>query len=330
MTELALQVDQTRAEGLIGASDAAAILGMDRYKSPLSVWRRLRGEPEDERPAFVREAADWGQILEPVVRGKYALLTRSTVYVPTTSTVLDGWLRCTPDGYVFEKSPSPGTFESAMAVTGADGLVQVKTASAYLRDAWSEGVPPAYEVQVRTEMLVTGLPWCDVVCLVGGQTFVGPIRIHRDEKAEAAILRDLRAFWHRVQDGVEPDIDGSAAWRAYASSHMRPTKVDLQADAGTLAILEQWKATRKQLGALKEREDAIKTSILVRLAGAGANRLVSSFGNVSTYPVKARVDWRKYAMSLGGTEDGSEAFRPDQAPTWAVRAPKGFGDDDGE
>ena len=36
--------DQTRAGGaLIGASDAAAALGLDSYRSPLSVWRRLRG-----------------------------------------------------------------------------------------------------------------------------------------------------------------------------------------------------------------------------------------------------------------------------------------------
>ena len=106
---VALAVDQTRIEGLVGASDAPAILGLDKWRPPIAVWRRLRGMPEDEAPAALREAAELGQILEPIVRGRYALKTNTRILVPRESVAMerDGarWLRCTPDGYVSSFTP---------------------------------------------------------------------------------------------------------------------------------------------------------------------------------------------------------------------------------
>ena len=62
MNNIALAVDQTRAEGFIGASDAACALGLSQYKAPITLWRELRGEEvNDNRPAYVNEAAEFGQ-----------------------------------------------------------------------------------------------------------------------------------------------------------------------------------------------------------------------------------------------------------------------------
>jgi predicted phage-related endonuclease len=336
MSEIALPVHQTRAEGLLGASDAAAALGLDRYRPPIALWRKLRGLPtNDERPAFVQEAAEWGQALEPIIRGKYALEHNVGIGVPDESVVRDGWLRATPDGYVWALGSygkiggpvgieKPGTFEwNYPTAYGAQGLLQVKTASAYLKDAWADGVPPNYEIQVRVEMAVTGLPWCDVSCLIGGQTRV-TYRIERDSKYEEPILRDLRAFWELVQSGKEPSVDGSAAWREYATQGMRPTPVVMEADEETEAIVANWLTAKRSIKALKESESEYKTKLLLRLSAAGATKLRSRHGLIPAYQTGAKAKWKEYAISLGGAAKIPENYKGAKG-SWTLKAP---GDED--
>lgn len=325
---LILPVEQTRAEGCIGASDAAAVLGLDKYRSPLSVWRGLRGEPRSERPQFVQDAAKFGQLLEPIIRGLYAQQTKSAVYVPKASAVLDDWLRCTPDGYVFCDSAIPGTSECERQPEGADGLLQVKTASAYKADEWADGrVPPAYEVQVRVEMAVTGLPWCDLVCLIGGQRMTAPVRIVRDEKLEHNILTALWVFWQKVQTGEEPDVDGSDSWREYASARMRKSDVELIADEDTNRLIGQLREFRRAEQAAKGGRDLINNELLLRMSAAGATKIASEHGRVTAYKTGASTRWKEYALSLGGAAKPPAEFVR-ESTTWAVRAPKEFGEDD--
>ena len=60
---LAPTVDMTRAEWLearrngIGGSDAAAIAGLNRWRSPVAVWLDKTGQIVPEEPG---EAAYWG------------------------------------------------------------------------------------------------------------------------------------------------------------------------------------------------------------------------------------------------------------------------------
>ncbi len=350
MTDIALHVDQTRSTGTLGASAAAAALGLDQYTPPILLWRKLRGLPvNDDKPAFVQEAAEWGQLIEPLLRGKYALERTAIVHVPESSLVLDGWLSCTPDGIV-TPAPEPhlaGTYHGpssysiehgglladdgtaaarariAAITSGTAGMWQGKTCSMYKRDEWATGVPEAYEVQVRVEMAVCKLPWSDVTCLIGGQQRV-TYRVERDLKIEHAIVTDLRAFWESVQSGVEPDVDGSSAWREYASSKMRPSSVAIVADDSIDALLANWSTARKNRKALEEIEEQHKTALLLKLSAAGATAIESArFGRLSAYKAGARTDWKGVAASLG-CKVAPDAFKK-PGTTWTIRAP---GDED--
>lgn len=364
MSDIAVHVDQTRDDTLLGASEAAAVLGLDKFKSPMSVWLAKRaaraGEPPppENKPAFVAEAAEWGQALEPVIRGKYALETRSRVLVPGTSIVRDGnilnhedcFMRCTPDGLVSDVGVAVGggyvdTFKHLDADnlrTGfgeVAGLLQVKTCSAYKADEWADGVPPAYEVQVRVEMAVCDLPWCDVVCLIGGQKYAGPFRVHRDLKIEANILRDLRKFWQLVLDGTPPDVDGSEAWSEYASSRMTYTKVSIPADDDCRAYLAELRMARMERKRALKQESELKNKILLRLGAAGATVLDGGdLGKVTAYPNPARMDYKSYAAmleriirGLGKEVDEDEIARHKKPGSgWALRTPKSWSADDGD
>jgi predicted phage-related endonuclease len=336
-----VQVDQRRDDNCLGASEAAGVLGLDKYNPPIKIWRRHRGlDVEDTMPARVSEAIEWGHLHEPIVRGKYALMTRSVVEVPSQSSVLDGWLRCTPDGIVFDfgRSRDPGCHDDEILPGPPEdrqGLVQCKTADAYLEHEWDEGPPPRYEVQVRVEMAVMGLPWCDLICLVGGNRLKGPFRVERDLIIEARILADLRAFWSLVKSGTEPTIDHTDAWRLHIAEKMKPSKLVVQADVDTTAILADMRAARIALASAKMRADRLNNELLLRMSAAGTQVVESSLGRFSAYRAGAGMDWKGYAEHLEGELGArvSEAGRADfkrASTTWAIRVPRGFtaGDDE--
>lgn len=364
VASIAVPVAQTRDDTLLGASEAAAVLGLDKYRSPMSVWLAKRaaraGErlaPED-RPDFVREAAEWGQVLEPVIRGKYALTTGRMVYVPQQSIATpplgarDGlpdsaWLRCTPDGFVIGgANPANGHSLVEECVGGfvpadAVGLLQVKTCSAYKADEWTDGVPPAYEVQVRVEMAVCQLPWCDVVCLVGGQRYVGPFRIHRDVNIESNILTDLRAFWQHVLDGTPPPVDASEAWHRHASSQMKHgSKLAIEADDDCRAFLVELRQARIERKRAEKQETELKNQILLRLGAASATVLDGGdLGKISAFPNPARMDWKGYAEylehefraampgSIGELVTRRDRFKGTSSG-WQIRTPRDWSDEE--
>ena len=57
----------------IGASDIAALLGMNRYTSPYELYLEKRGElPDIPRGDFLERAARWGHLHEPLLAAEFS------------------------------------------------------------------------------------------------------------------------------------------------------------------------------------------------------------------------------------------------------------------
>lgn len=285
---LALPVDQQREESMLGASESGAVLGLDKYSSPMKIWRRHRGLPVNDDG---NEAADWGVLLEPVVRGKYALRQQRTVFVPTRSFTLEGWLRATPDGIVPDV-PDEQPFVEAMpdwfdmrARAHECVALSVKTCSAYLAEDWIGGPPAKHEVQSRVEMAVLDLDAADVVCLCGGQRYLGPFRIERDAVIERSILTRLRDFWAMVQEGREPTVDDSDAWRLHVSEKLgKAPPLEAVATEAQREIVARWRAARLARKAAERGEESVKNELLLNLSQTGATKLdAGELGKPSAY-----------------------------------------------
>lgn len=308
---LALPVDQQRDESMLGASEAGAVLGLDRYSSAMKVWRKHRGLPVNDDG---NEAAEWGILQEPIIRGKYALMRRVRVWVPTCSFTLDGWLRATPDGLPQDPTPiSPHGAEvesfdpnevdevgdgNAAYVRfhisqGDIGGLSVKTCSAYLAEDWIGGPPAKHEVQARVEMAVIDLPWVDVVCLIGGQKLVGPFRIERDAAIERSILTRLRDFWTMVQDGRELTVDDSDAWRLHVSEKLgKAPALEVVATEAQRELVARWRERRKARKQAERDEESVKNEILLNLSQTGATKLdAGELGKPSAYRVAKTGTW---------------------------------------
>jgi len=188
----------------IGGSDVAGILGMSRFTSPLGVYLDKLGEIEDDGAS---EAAEWGNLLEPVIAAKFAREHPTDLDVRPSPGVLAHpdrpWQIVNVDRLLAPDVDAE-----------PDGVLEVKTANQWLAGDWdpdAEQIPAPALLQVHHEMAVTGATYAWLAALIGGQHFV-QFRVDRDEEMVERLAELEGRFWHdHVLARVPPPIDGSTA-----------------------------------------------------------------------------------------------------------------------
>lgn len=194
---------ELRREG-IGGSDAAAICGQDRWRSAFEVWLDKTAAPnlpDDE----MSEAAEWGLLLEPVVREQTA--KRQQVAIAPApflvASTTHPFMLANLDGLAWElRDPQ---------IDPPEGVYEGKTAGVWTADGWeADGVPDSYLLQGMHYLAVTGLDWLIFGVLIGGQR-LEVRRVERDDALIDHLVTIETAFWQRVLDRTPPDPDGSEA-----------------------------------------------------------------------------------------------------------------------
>ncbi len=261
--------DEQRRQGL-GATDIAAIVGVDRFKKPIDVYREKIGEA----PPFVQT---WrmrlGQILEQAVADAYSEKTgRKLAKVSTVFHRVHPFLYAHPD----------------RRVIGEPGLVEIKTTRrSDLYD--EERVPPDVRAQACWQMHLTRRQWCDVVPLDPSME-VDERRVEYDSELGAMLETEAIAFWfEHIVKRVPPPIDSSDAYRDWLRS-LHPVE---EADTERQATPEE----ELLLEAIREARDRIKVdndskSLL-------ENKLMAAMGDVARLTsTVAKVTYK----TTGGSE----------------------------
>ena len=247
----------TARRRFITASEIAAVLGLSRHASAMSVWLDKLGLAE---PGPELERLRWGRRLQGPIAAGFRDETGRAVLDPGPFTLLRSvrypWLAASPD--YFTARPDVST----------PGVLEVKNASAYAKREWADEPPVPYQLQLQTQLLVTGFTWGTLVALIGGaELLVRDLGVH--DTAVAVILDETERFWRGVQTGTPPPADGSDATtaairRLYPSTDLGPV-VTLPADAGV------WDA------AIADGELEIER--LTEIVNAAKNHLRLAIGN---------------------------------------------------
>jgi len=185
----------------VGASEVAAIMGLDRFNTARTMWLLKTGRT---RPEPTNEAMDWG------IRAEHVIARR--------------WAKCYMGGLKIRKwrglsGEHPGFPDVPLVVSPdyyahdnerAFCLVQIKTASEWAKGWGAEGtdeIPPGYIVQVQAEMAcVPWAQWVYVVVQRGSKTLTYVVERHPQmiEIVESAVER----FWGYVErDELPRDQD---------------------------------------------------------------------------------------------------------------------------
>lgn len=257
----------------IGGSDAAAILGLNPYKSPYALWAEKTGKviPED---ISQKEAVRLGTDLEEYVAKRFTEATGKKVR---------------RENYTVFRDDMPYAHANYdRLVIGERAGLEIKTTNALHLSKFKNGEFPAtYYAQCCHYLLVSGLDRWYLAVLVLGIEFKVFV-IERDEAEIEALRMAEENFWYQVQNDLPPEIDGmdstvDALDAAFPVSDPDADAVDLTGCAADLVILDE---CSRQIKELEEKKKAAQARVMETLGTAEK-------GFYSTYSVSWKSQKRQ-------------------------------------
>lgn len=236
----------------IGGSDAAAVVGLNSFSSPYSLWAEKTGKV----PGFAGNlATEVGTYLEEFVAQKFARETGKKVR------------RCNQS---FLNSQYPFAIANIdREIVGEDAGLEIKTTDTLNLKKFKGGEYPAnYYVQCVHYMAITGKQRWYLAVLIGNKEFKW-FTIERDEAEIAALMTAEADFWELVKKDIPPAVDGTQATTdtlktIYAESD--DSVCDLTAYS---ANLRQYIELKKQIKELDSIADEVANKIKLFMGSSG-------------------------------------------------------------
>ena len=270
----------------IGGSDAGAIMGLNKYSTPLSVYLAKK----DFASFSGNAATEWGNILEDPVRQKaredlgVEIETVPGMFTSKSNTFMNANL----DGLVFVD----GEKEIAGSTVSGLGGHEIKTSSRG-EGFTADEVPDSYYAQVQHYMAVTGLEWFILTVFFmstkQGKHYVIP----RNEFFIEDLIKAESEFWNgNVLPNNPPAPTGNENESDLVKSLPMAETVELPAAFETM--LAEKRDIDAQIKDLQAKSDAIKESVLLKMSelsgGEDAEKTTATCGNWKiTYNLQKRV-----------------------------------------
>lgn len=194
-----------RTQG-IGGSDAACILGLNKYKSNLDLYYEKTGIKKNNFSG--NQATEYGKLAEEYIRGLFLLdypnFTCGYHEYRMYANDEHNFLYATLDGELTDKS-------------GNRGILEIKTTTirnSKQWDEWDNKIPDAYYIQVLHQLLATGWDYVWLRAYIRyykGKELRATVKdyyINKDDvKDDLAELLDAEIkFWHHVKNKIEPGL----------------------------------------------------------------------------------------------------------------------------
>ena len=266
----------------IGGSDAAAIVGISKWSTPMTVWAdktgRLPDKPDSEAMRIGRDLEDYVSRRWMEETGKRAHRVNAMLY---------------NQDYPFAHA------DIDRAVSGESAGLECKTTSDLdIKQFKDVEFPEKYYVQCVHYLAVTGFDRWYLAVLVFGRGF-NTFTLERDEAEIQALMEAERSFWELVQSDTPPAPDGKQP-TADALETIYHSAADAQTVQlfGRESLLREWSGIRTQMDALKERKTEIENILKLDMKEAERAECIGY-----------RVSWKRQARRNFQTE----RFREDHS-----------------
>lgn len=238
----------------LGGSDAGVVMGVNKYKDMPQLFLEKQGLVDIPVES---EAVEWGNILEPVIANKFMTMNKH--------------LMVKEYPYLLQNSSYPFAVANIDRLLydvelGEYGVLEIKTASEYVKGDWENGnIPASYYAQVQHYFMVTGLKWGYFAVLIGGNKY-HQVQVLRNDDYINNLLFQEEMFMTRVQMNQMPEMTGSESSDTLLK-HLYPEAQDGEvildeSDGELLERREHLKAEIEELKTeLAECENKIKAKI---------------------------------------------------------------------
>lgn len=193
---------ENRKKG-IGGSDAGAVMGMNAFASPLTVYLQKKGLV----PNIGNRAMERGTLLEPIIR-KATQEEYPGLEIETVPYMFEHpqypFMLANIDGAVLAENPVE---VSGVTISGLGGYEVKSAKTAY---GWSDTeIPDSYYCQVQHYMAVLGLPWFVVSVYILDNEEIRHYVIPRNDEFIKRLIEAEADFWNNyIVPGVMPAAIG--------------------------------------------------------------------------------------------------------------------------
>lgn len=230
----------------VGASEAAAVLGISPWQTPLGLYLQKIGDVPDT-PATPR--MEWGLKLERLIAEEFA--TTSGISLEKGPPLLQAhpWMLASLDYWV------PG-----------ERVVEIKTVSPFAADGFGEDgtaeIPAHYALQVQQQMACANVPHATLVALMLGTYKTHVYEVPRNDEVISQLSEAEREFMARVarRDPPLPDFAHPSTAEILAMLEPIPGEVCIL-NAGHLALVDEY----QELGELERETKAKREQIKAKL-----------------------------------------------------------------
>ena len=230
----------------IGGSDAAAIVGLNPWASPYSVWAEKTGRlPEKEETEAMRQGKDF----EDYVAKRFCEATGKRVRRANA---------------MYRNPAYPFAHASLdRAVMGESAGLECKTTSVLNLRKFRDGeYPDSYYVQCVHYMAVTGADRWYLAVLVLNQGFHA-YTIERDEAEISALMKQEAGFWEHVTNDTPPPADGFDATTDALNVIYRETNGGSVNLFGREGLIDEYFRQKEAENEIKAKVEEIKQTLMM-------------------------------------------------------------------
>lgn len=268
----------------IGGSDAAAILGLNPWKSPYDVWLEKTGRmlPEKPNAAMIR-----GTVLEPVAADLYAEQTgRKLRRQPLRKHRDFPFILGNADRQILASGDVPETGVLEIKCPGISTMTKIK----------AQGLPDYMTAQLMHYMAVLGYEWGSFALFNAEHWRLIYFDIEADDRLIERLLEKEVEFWQKhVVPQVPPEVEPEPV-------------VEMPKVEGELKVIEdpEWlklakdiKEARELRMAAEELEKQAKEKVRSMMDEMGLSAVeIPGFARLYYRTYKGSVSWKKTAEAM--------------------------------
>ena len=189
-------------ETRIGGSEAASLIGINKYQSLRDLWRKKKKGITEE---IDNEAIRYGNALEPILREMFRVKHPIMDVQYEENAILYSkkyeWMSYSPDGLIWDGARA--------------GILEIKTSfirNSEMSNEWKERIPDSYYIQILHGLIVTGYEFVNLIAelrYIDGNSSIRQYHIERLEVLDDIeyLLRKERENWEKYfLSNLEPPI----------------------------------------------------------------------------------------------------------------------------
>ncbi|CEM63007.1 endonuclease [Treponema phagedenis] len=243
----------------IGGSDAGAIMGLNKWASPLTVYLDKKGLHSFEGNMFTERGSWLEDPIRQRCREEFGVLIEEVPYMFYSGE--QKFMSANIDGLIYVQEPKT---ISGIEVSGLGGH-EIKTSQR--GDGFGENeIPDSYFAQVQHYMSVLNLDWFVLSAYIIDKNELRHYAINRDEAFITRLVKAEKTFWEDfIEENIMPAPSGVDAEDEAIAKMFEGAENTIILDGEAESMSAEYLLINAQIKELEEKKSKLSSSLKLKI-----------------------------------------------------------------